>query len=136
MMLPPVSLPIENPTSPAAVAAPGPALDPEEPSSSNHGFMVCPPKQMSFDASAPRLSFAQHSSGFIKPLDQCRVFIRHPVAIRLGSVGRRNAGSIEQVFSSPRNAVKGPAIPPRCHLFVRALRLRHRTIGGQGDHAS
>src|SRR6267142_7045957 len=32
-MLPPVSLPIENPTSPAAVAEPGPALDPDDPSS-------------------------------------------------------------------------------------------------------
>src|SRR5262250_691005 len=57
-MLPPVSLPTENPTSPAAVAAPGPALDPDEPSSSNQGFIVCPPNQMSFRASAPRLSLA------------------------------------------------------------------------------
>src|SRR5204863_8924150 len=40
MMLPPVSLPIENPTSPAAVAAPGPALDPDAPSSIAHGFIV------------------------------------------------------------------------------------------------
>src|SRR5579871_6637455 len=32
-MLPPVSLPMANPTNAAAVAAPGPALDPEEPSS-------------------------------------------------------------------------------------------------------
>src|SRR5207245_7614867 len=58
MMLPPVSLPIENPTSPAAVAAPGPALDPDAPSSSSHGFIVWPPNQMSFSASAPRESFA------------------------------------------------------------------------------
>ncbi len=57
-MLPPVSLPMAKPTSPAAVAAPGPALDPDEPSSSSHGFIVCPPNQMSFSASAPRLSFA------------------------------------------------------------------------------
>src|SRR5215831_16496846 len=57
-MLPPVSLPIEKPTSPAAVAAPGPALDPDVPSSSSHGFMVCPPNQMSFRANAPRLSLA------------------------------------------------------------------------------
>src|SRR5947209_3595778 len=57
-MLPPVSLPIENATSPAAVAAPGPALDPDEPSSSNQGFMVWPPNQISLSASAPRLSFA------------------------------------------------------------------------------
>src|ERR1051326_2634041 len=51
IMLPPVSLPIENATSPAAVAAPGPALDPDEPSSRSHGFIVCPPNQMSFNAS-------------------------------------------------------------------------------------
>src|SRR5579864_5640948 len=57
-MLPPVSLPTAKPTKPAAVAAPGPALDPDDPSSSSHGFMVCPPNQMSFNASAPRLSFA------------------------------------------------------------------------------
>src|ERR1700752_3183633 len=57
-MLPPVSLPIENPTSPAAVAAPGPALEPDAPSSSSQGFMVWPPNQISLSASAPRLSFA------------------------------------------------------------------------------
>jgi hypothetical protein len=57
-MLPPVSLPIENPTSPAAVAAPGPTLDPDDPSSGSQGFIVCPPNHMSFNASAPRLSFA------------------------------------------------------------------------------
>src|SRR5690348_4077722 len=61
-MLLPVSLPIEKPTRPAAVAAPGPALDPEEPSSSNHGFMVCPPNQISFSASAPKLSFATNTA--------------------------------------------------------------------------
>src|SRR4030095_16170733 len=42
-MLPPVSLPIENATSAAAVAARGPALDPDAPSSSSHGVIVCPP---------------------------------------------------------------------------------------------
>src|SRR6187402_54369 len=42
MMLPPVSLPMANPTSPATTAAPGPALDPDDPSSSSHGFIVCP----------------------------------------------------------------------------------------------
>jgi hypothetical protein len=57
-MLPPVSLPIEKPTRAAAVAAPGPALEPEAPSSSSQGFMVWPPNQTSFSASAPRLSFA------------------------------------------------------------------------------
>src|SRR5271156_3939338 len=56
-MLPPVSLPTPNPPSPAAVADPGPALDPDDPSSSSHGFIVCPPNQISFSASAPRLNF-------------------------------------------------------------------------------
>src|SRR5579863_2452975 len=56
-MLPPVSLPIANPTSPAAVAAPGPALDPDAPSSKSHGFIVCPPNQISLSASAPKLNF-------------------------------------------------------------------------------
>src|SRR5437763_15043002 len=44
-MLPPVSLPMENATSAAAVAAPGPALDPDAPSSSSHGYIVWPPNQ-------------------------------------------------------------------------------------------
>src|SRR5262249_28215764 len=39
-MLPPVSLPTEKPTSAAAVAAPGPALDPDAPSSKTQGFIV------------------------------------------------------------------------------------------------
>jgi hypothetical protein len=39
-MEPPVSLPTEKATKPAAVAAPGPALDPDAPSSISHGFIV------------------------------------------------------------------------------------------------
>ena len=58
-MLPSVSLPMENATRPAAVAEPGPALEPEEPSSSSHGFLVCPPNQTSLRASAPMLSLAR-----------------------------------------------------------------------------
>src|ERR1700683_3378974 len=57
-MLPPVSLPIEKPTRPAAVAEPGPALEPDAPSSRSHGFIVWPPNHTSLSASAPRLSFA------------------------------------------------------------------------------
>src|SRR6478672_5340777 len=57
-MLPPVSLPIEKATNPAAVAAPGPALEPDAPSSSSHGFIVWPPNQMSLSASAPSDSLA------------------------------------------------------------------------------
>src|SRR5689334_4146629 len=57
-MLPPVSLPTENATSAAEVAAPGPALEPDAPSSRTHGFIVCPPNQMSLSANAPSESLA------------------------------------------------------------------------------
>src|SRR5580698_6987461 len=57
-MLPPVSLPIANATNPAAVAAPGPALEPDDPSSISHGFLVWPPNQISLSASAPMLNLA------------------------------------------------------------------------------
>src|SRR5690349_5141280 len=49
-MLPPVSLPTENATSAAAVAAAGPALDPDAPSSKSQGFIVWPPNQISLSA--------------------------------------------------------------------------------------
>src|SRR5262249_42099149 len=61
-MLPPVSLPMENDTNAAEVAAPGPALDPEAPSSRSHGFMVWPPNQISLRASAPSESFASRTA--------------------------------------------------------------------------
>src|SRR5215212_4112720 len=55
---PRVSLPIENPTRPAAVAEAGPADDPLEPWSTFQGFFVVPPNQMSPCASSPSVSFA------------------------------------------------------------------------------
>src|SRR5260370_32169576 len=58
MVLPPVSLPTENATSAAAGAAPGPALDPDAPSSKSQGLIVWPPNQISLSASAPSASFA------------------------------------------------------------------------------
>src|SRR5689334_24481437 len=61
-MLPPVSLPTENRTSPAEVAAPGPALEPEAPSSGSQGFIVWPPNQMSLSDSAPRLRFGRSAA--------------------------------------------------------------------------
>src|SRR5262249_42305853 len=62
VMDPSVSDPMEKPTRPAAVAAPGPAEEPEEPSSSNQGFIVWPPNQMSLSASAPRESLAMRTA--------------------------------------------------------------------------
>src|SRR6204780_2827885 len=61
-MLQPVLLPIEKATRAAAGGAPGPALEPDPPSSSSHGFMVWPPNHTSLSARAPRLSFARSTA--------------------------------------------------------------------------
>src|SRR5271155_4208746 len=57
-----VSVPIANPTHPAAVADPGPADDPLDPSSRFQGFLVCPPNQRSPDASSPEASLASSTA--------------------------------------------------------------------------
>src|SRR2546423_1777268 len=49
---------MEKPTSPAAVAEPGPADDPCEPIVRSQGFLVCPPNQTSSSASSPVASLA------------------------------------------------------------------------------
>src|SRR6185437_17005615 len=55
---PNVSVPIENPTSPAAVAQAGPADEPLDPCSGFHGFRVIPPNHTSPMASSPNDSLA------------------------------------------------------------------------------
>src|SRR4029077_14735480 len=59
---PPVSVPIENPTSPAAVAEPGPADDPCEPIERSQGSFVGPPNQTSSNANSPVPSFAMSTA--------------------------------------------------------------------------
>ena len=135
-MLPPVSLPMAKPTNPAAVAAPGPALDPDDPSSSSHGFMVWPPNQMSLSASAPRLSLATSTAPA-----SCRRFTTaascagHAVAIRLGAVGGGDAGRVEKVLGAPGNAVQRPAILACRDLLVGLPRLRQRQLARERDDA-
>ena len=58
MIEPRVSVPIEKPTSPAAIDEPGPADEPLDPCSVFQGFRVRPPNQRSQDASAPIDSLA------------------------------------------------------------------------------
>src|ERR1044072_7427406 len=61
MIDPSVSVPIANPTNPAAVAAPGPADEPLPPgrsSSGTQGFRVTPPNHFGACASAPMESLA------------------------------------------------------------------------------
>src|SRR5437867_4204616 len=55
---PPVSVPIAKATSPAAVAEPGPADDPDASCWTFHGFRVTPPNHCAVSASAPVESFA------------------------------------------------------------------------------
>ena len=59
---PMVSVPMEKPTKPAAVAAPGPADEPLLPSLVSQGFLVVPPYQTSPLASAPRVSLAMSTA--------------------------------------------------------------------------
>src|SRR5512140_340341 len=59
---PRVSLPIANPTRPAAVADAGPADEPLEPASTFHGFRVRAPYQISPWASSPSVSFATRTA--------------------------------------------------------------------------
>src|SRR5712691_5736474 len=55
---PSVSVPIANPTQPAAVALADPAEEPPEPwSCGRHGLRVLPPNHLSPWASAPSVSF-------------------------------------------------------------------------------
>ena len=58
MIDPPVSVPIEKPTSPAAVAEPGPADDPDASYSVFHGLRVRPPNQRAVTANTPVESLA------------------------------------------------------------------------------
>src|SRR6266571_3073304 len=50
---PSVSVPMEKPTNPPAVADPGPADEPCDPIDVSHGFIVCPANQMSSSANSP-----------------------------------------------------------------------------------
>src|SRR5262245_34668511 len=62
MIDPPVSLPIEKPTRPAAVAAPGPADEPAASCCRFHGLRVSPPNHCAVTASAPVESFATRTA--------------------------------------------------------------------------
>ena len=136
-MLPPVSLPMAKPTSPAAVAAPGPALEPDEPSSSSQGFIVWPPNQMSFNASAPMLSLATSTAPAALSRSTTALFFRgNAVAIGLCAIGGGNARGVEQVLSAPWNAVQRAAIVACCDFRVGLACLLKRVVARQGDDAA
>src|SRR5690348_16547611 len=135
-MLPSVSLPIAKATSPAPVAAPGPALDPPEPSSISQGFIVWPPNQISLSASAPRLSLAISTAGFLEARHHRRILRGYAVAVGFGSVGGGDSGGVEQVLNAERNAVQRAAVFPGCDLLVGFLRLSEREFPRECNHAT
>ena len=136
-MLPPVSLPMAKPTNPAAVAAPGPALEPDDPSSSNHGFMVWPPNQMSFSASAPKTQLGnQHRTRIVQPLNNDCVGGGNAIAKGLGAIGRGNACRVQKVFSAPWDAVQRPPIFPSGDFLIGSFGLSKRQVAGEGNDAA
>ena len=141
-MLPPVSLPIAKATNPAAVAAPGPALEPDDPSSSNHGFIVCPPNQMwvwpdviERQRSQTQLGY-QHRTRRMQTFHNHSVLRGHAVSQRLGAIGRRNSGCIEKIFCSPRDAMQRTAVLSGGDLGVGLFSLSEREVTCQGDDAA
>src|SRR6185437_3820606 len=119
-MLPSVSLPIENPTRPAAVAAPGPALEPDVVERERAHAQLC----------------HQHRACLIQPRHHRRVRSRDAVSKRLRAVGRGDAGRIEQVLHAKRNAVQRSAIMPCGDFGVGLFGLRKRQVAREGDYTA
>src|SRR5215471_11778900 len=86
-MLPPVSLPIENATKAAAVAAPGPALDPDV-----------------VEGQCTKRELRQHyRASIVKPANDSRISRRYTVPKWLGSICRWYVFGIKQIFDAVRN---------------------------------
>lgn len=136
MIDPPVSDPIEKPTSPAAVAEPGPADDPDASSSVFQGFRVRPPNQRAVTANAPVESFATR----IAPASVNRLYtlesnVDDPVAVRRHSPRCLRSPHGEQVFESPWNTMQRSAICARGDFFVSPASLALCQIFGEIDNA-
>ena len=136
-MLPPVSLPMEKPTSPAAVAAPGPALEPPRPFFEEprvHG-LPAEPDVVEGERAEAELG-DQHGAGVVQALHDGGVFVGNAVAEGLGAVGGGDAGGVEQVLAAPGNAVQRAAIFSGGDFLVGLLRLCESEIAGEGDDAA
>ena len=137
-MLPPVSLPIEKPTSPAAVAAPGPGAR------SRRAFFEQPrvhrlaaePDVVERQRAQAQLG-DEHRAGLVQTAHDGGVGGRHAIPERLRAVGRRDACGVEQIFDADtecRAAARGtcrrrsprrPASPARARAsFVSVMTQR------------
>ncbi len=129
-MLPPVSVAIEKPTSPAAVAEPEPD---DEPAASKCGFqgLRVRPRYHSNSASREwvgRELGDEHGPRIFQPLGDRRFDVDDAVAILRSAPGRGIAGIGDDVLQPPRNPVQRPTILPLSQLTVGSLRLLEREL--------
>lgn len=135
MMDPPVSVPIEKPTSPAAVAEPGPADDPD-------ASLGIP--RVAGQTSEPAGGYGQRACRELRDQDRSRVGesavhagvqIDNPVPVGRHPPRRLRSSHREQVFESPRDAMQGAAVGACGDFFVRSPSLTQSQILGETDHA-
>ena len=136
MIEPRVSVPIAKPTSPAAVAEPGPADDPLDP-------LLRVPRIVGL-AAEPVVALRQRAhrelrdedrAGVAQPLDDGGVVVEDLILKRAGAPRRRDALGREQVLRAPGDAVKRPSVSAGADLAIGLRRLRQREILGQRDDA-
>jgi hypothetical protein len=114
-MLPPASLTMEKPTNPAAVAAPGPALEP--------------------DASAPEAQLGnEYGAGIVKTLHNTGILRGQAIAIWLGAVRSRYTGRCQGGPSRP-TAMQWASVVSGGDLAVGLLGLRQGQLAGERDDA-
>ena len=136
-MLPPVSLPIAKPTSPAAVAAPGPALDPEEAFFQQPRIHRLAAKPDIVERQRAQAELGdQHGAGFVQTLYDRGIFAGHAIAERLRAVGGWNSRGVQQILAAPRDAVQRSAIFARGDFLVGLLGLLQREVARQRDDAA
>ena len=109
-----VSLPIANPTSPAAVAEAEPALDPRDPSSVFHGITGSPAIPDVAIGERTQADFSeQHGSGCGETADDLRIRFGHATGEGLGTPAGGDAGGVQNVLRAIGNAVQR-AQPSAC----------------------
>ncbi len=135
-MEPPVSLPMAKPTRPAAVAAPGPALEPEDAFFEQPGIhgLAAEPDVVEREGTHAELR-DEHGAGGVETLDDGGIGLRNAVAEGLRSVGGGDVGGVEQILCTPGNAVKRATIAAGGDLAVGLPGLRERLIFGERDDA-
>src|SRR5258708_20597077 len=71
----------------------------------------------------------------MQTLHYYRVLRWHAAAERLGAVGGRNTGGVEQIFRAPRNAVERSSVVTRGNFFVCLLRLCEGELARERNYA-